>query len=256
MNNIGKRLGCVVVASVLSASHMARAAVLDDFSDLNDTANPAWTHLSGYVGSTGQTWDASGGVYRLTAPNNGAQTFGFVGSYAGGEFSDVTVSADIVSFIDDPVGQGGTFGVAARLNGANGFGELTGYGYAYEPYAASGVGEMVLYRINTGVSVTDLGAQAVVLDPAQDYRIVLEIIGDQLHGQVFDSEGNVVAERFANDANYTSGHSGLFAYSQNPIAPTDVSWDNFDVVPEPGAGMMVGLGAAATILRRRSRRGR
>ena len=220
---------------------------------MNDTANPVWTHLSGYVGSTGQAWDASGGVYRFTAPNNGAQALGFIGSHAGGTSSDVSVSADIVSFLDDPVAQGAVFGVAARLNGANGLGELTGYGYAYEPYAASGVGEMVLYKINPGVDVTDLGAQAVILDPARDYRLVLEVVGDQLHGQVIDVEsGEMVAERTATDATYTSGYSGLFAYSQDPVPPVDVSFDNFaaDVIPEPGAGLLVGLGAAAALLRR------
>ena len=247
---------CVLAALVLSASYTAHGAVLDDFSDLNDTANPAWTHLSGYVGSTGQAWDASGGVYRFTAPNNGAQTLGFIGSHTGGTFSDVTVSADVVGFTDDPVAQGAVFGVAARLNGANGPGELTGYGYAYEPHAASGVGEMVLYRINPGVDVDDLGAQPVILDPAKDYRLVLEITGDQLHGQVIDLEsGETVAERVATDATYASGYSGLFAYSQNPLPPVDVSWDNFDVVvvPEPGAGLLFGLAAAATLLRRRAR---
>lgn len=244
-----------IVLSVVALSAnvpAARAAVLDDFSDLNDTANPAWTHLSGYVNSTDQTWDASAGRYRMTAPNNGINLLGFVGSHTGESFGDVTVSADIVSFVDTPESQGGTFGVAARLNGANGPGELTGYGYAYEPYAAQGDGEMVLYRIEPDISVRDLGAQRVTLDPERDYRIVLEILGDQLHGQVFDVEsGEMVAERFATDATYAEGYSGLFAYSQVPIPDVDVAWDNFSSVPEPGAGVLVSLGASVALLRRR-----
>jgi hypothetical protein len=254
-----KFIAMVVACGLAAGVSQASAAVLEDnFSDNNDTASPAWTHLSGYVGSSGQAWDASGGVYRFTAPNNGAESLGFIGSYTGAAFADGTVAADIVSFQDDPVAQGGVFGVGARFNGANGPGQLTGYGYAYEPFAASGVGEMVLYKINSGIDVDDLGAQPIILDPAKDYRLVLEVVGDQLHGQVIDLEtGEVVAERTATDATYASGYSGLFAYSQDPIPPVDVSWDNFaaDIVPEPGAGLVLGLGAAALLRRRRQEAG-
>src|SRR5687767_2524567 len=156
----------VAVFTLISCTNRGEA-VVDDFSDLNDTANPTWTHLDGLVASTGQTWDASTGQYRMTAPNNGFNNLGFVGSYAGPTFTDVVVTADIVSFIDDPQAQGAPFGVAARLDGNNAFDALTGYGYAYEPHAAGGQGEVVLYRIN-GASLTDLGAQQVTLDPSKD----------------------------------------------------------------------------------------
>jgi hypothetical protein len=238
---------------VIGGSPEARAAsVYDDFSDLNDTANPAWTHLTGYVGSAGQTWDASTGQYRMTAPNDGVNFLGFVGSHTGPSFTDVIVSANVVSFIDDPELNGGVFGVGARFNGMDGLGELTGYGYVYEPFAARGFGEMVLYRIDPGISVRDLGSQPVALDPEKDYTFVLEIQGDQLHGMVFEIGGEMVGERFATDATYTEGTSGFFAYSQEPIVPTDVTWDNFSAVPEPGTGLLLSLAGGATLLRRRS----
>jgi hypothetical protein len=113
---------------------------------------------------------------------------------------------------------------------------------------------MVLYRINAGVSVTDIGSQQVTLDPAKDYRIVLDIVGSDLHGQVFEIGGGMVAERRATDTMYESGFSGLFAYSQNPIPPTDVTWDNFSSIPEPAASLMIWVTAAAGLLRRRSLR--
>ena len=69
MKNILMTGICIVSAMVIAAPPHVHAAVFDDFSDLNDTADPAWTHVSGYVNSTGQTWDASTGQYRLTAPN-------------------------------------------------------------------------------------------------------------------------------------------------------------------------------------------
>jgi hypothetical protein len=242
---------CALVALIVSRSPHARAQVSDNFSDLNDTANPAWTRLDGLVASTGQTWDASTGQYRMTAPNNGFSNLGFVGSYVPQSFTDGTVSADIVSFIDDAVAQGAPFGVAARLDGNNAFNTLKGYAYAYEPHAAGGLGEVVLYRIN-GASLADLGAQQVTLDPNKDYRFVLDVQGDQLHGQVFEIGGGMVAERFATDSTYPSGFPGLFAYSQNPLPPVDVTWDNFSaVVPEPGTALLAVAGGCVLLRRRR-----
>ncbi len=231
----------------------ARAQVSDDFSDLNDTANPTWTHLNGYVNSTGQAWDASTGQYRFTAPNNGANALGFIGSHAGPSFTNVTVSSDIVSFTGPPAGA--VFGVAARLNGLNGVAQLAGYAYAYEPFAASGQGEMVLYRINPGVSITDIGSQQVTLDPNKDYKFILDIQGTQLHGQVFEIGGGMVAEKFGVDATYASGFSGLIAYSQVPVPPVDVTFDNFRAqVPEPATCALLATGAALFAFRRRSAR--
>jgi hypothetical protein len=70
-----------VFVTVVAWPSAADAVSADDFSDLNDTANPTWTHLDGLVASTGQTWDASTGQYRMTAQNNGFSSLGFVGSY-------------------------------------------------------------------------------------------------------------------------------------------------------------------------------
>src|SRR5688572_21504711 len=234
----------LVAAVFLAAGPNAANAVFDDFSDMNDTVNPTWTHLDGLVASTGQTWDASTGQYRMTAQNNGFSNLGFVGAYTGPSFTDVQVAADIVSFRDDPQAQGAPFGVGARLDGNNAFNLLKGYAYAYEPHAAGGAGEVVLYRIN-GASLVDLGAQQVTLDPNKDYRFVLNVTGSQLHGQVFEIGGGMVAERFATDATHASGFSGLFAYSQNPLPPVDVTWDNFSAqVPEPATCLLVAFGAA------------
>jgi hypothetical protein len=254
MRNILSIFIPAVAVALLLANPNTVVAVVDNFSDLNDTANPAWTHLNGLAASTGQTWDASTGQYRMTAQNNGFSNIGFVGSYIPESFTNVVVKADIVSFIDDAVAQGAPFGVAARLDGNNAFNTLKGYGYAYEPHAASGAGEVVLYRI-TGASLTDLGAQQVTLDPSKDYQFVLSIQGTQLHGQVFEIGGGMVAERFATDATYASGFSGLFGYSQNPIPPVDITWDNFSSVPEPATGLVAALCAGLLLLRRRVRGG-
>jgi len=244
--------------------------VTDNFSDLNDTANPTWTHLNNEVGSTGQTWDASTGQYHLIGPANGTipglEGLGFVGSYAGPSFTDVRITVDLVDFPNagTPLAY---FSVAARLNGDNsvpmagsGIGlPLRGYTYQYESDAASGFGEMVL-NLLYGDGLKDIRSQKgtfgiPLLDTTKDYRIVFEVIGNALHGQVFelDGSGNIVApvaeqwrdvvvEPIGNidhdgdnntpqipfdPASISSGFSGLFGLGYVLGADADVTWDNF-----------------------------
>jgi hypothetical protein len=244
----------LALVAALVAGHVgvARAQVTDDFTDLNDTANPARTHPTGLVGSSGQTWSAATGQYNLMAPNNGVALgangqLGFVGSYTGGSMSAVVVSAD---FVQPPTGV--AYGVAARLNGNNALNMLNGYAYAYEPLAAGGLGEMVLYRI-TGASLTDLGSQQVTLDFAtKDYKFVLEANGDQLRGRVFDG-AVAIADRSAVDATYASGFSGVFGYSAAAAqVPTNFTIDNFrSNIPEPAAGLLISMGASVLFAARR-----
>lgn len=249
-----------VVATFLvlgSASLQAQILFSDDFSSGNDSS---WTRLSGYVGSTGQSWFVGGGTnppnaYRMIAPNNGVSGYGFVGSYAGPSIADGRVEVDFVNFAGP--GANPVFAVAGRLNGNNTLGGLTGYGLAYEPFAAGLAGEVVLYRINPGVSLTDIGSQQVSLDPAKDYRFVLELSGPTIHGQVFEIGGGLVAERFATDATYASGFSGVLGYGQTPVTPpTDFTVDNFQVVPEPSVSLLVGLGLVGLVAIHRWRRKR
>jgi hypothetical protein len=231
--------------------------VTDDFSDLNDTANPIWTHLDGAVQSTGQTWDASTGQYHLIAPSNGQSPFsgyGFVGSYTGPTFTDVRVTTDFVDFTPTDF-QGSVMGITARNDGDNrSIGNAAdpnqgfhGYGYNYEANANNGNGEMVLTLIWPG-GVKDIGSQKVTLDNSLDYRFVLEVIGARVHGQVFQIDtGTLVAEDFRDvalepvmiDADFnantpdvphvpfTSGYSGIYGYGHVFYRDADLTIDNF-----------------------------
>jgi PEP-CTERM motif len=258
MKNILITASCAVAALLMFTSSRAGAQQLfDDFSDLNDTANPVWTHLSGDVGSTGQTWDASTGQYHLTAPGNAnfpspplnaLNGYGFVGSYTGSSNTNYTVRAD---FVDFPKG---VFGVGARLNGNNNINALTGYGYAYEPFAAGGLGEMVLYQI-TGANLQDIGSQQVTLNPSRDYTFILEVAGTTIHGQVWDiASATLVGEKSVNNAAFASGFGGVFGYTHVSLYDkADFTLDNFAIVPEPATGVLLMLGAGAVGLIRHRR---
>src|SRR5262245_12497214 len=186
----------VIIATIsfvlISATGALAVVVTDDFSDLDDTANPAWTHLNNEAASTDQTWDASTGQYHLVAPGNSTypniEGYGFVGSYTDPIFQDVRVTADIVDFPN--VGpQGSFFAITGRLNGDNSLPSpetglpLRGYSYQYEASANSGKGEMVLNLVYGG-ALKDLGSQkgpgvppgdlTPLLDNTKDYRFIFE----------------------------------------------------------------------------------
>ncbi|MBP8260686.1 MAG: PEP-CTERM sorting domain-containing protein [Verrucomicrobia bacterium] len=255
--SLNRWMALAAAASFVVGGAPGLRAQTDDFSDGNDTENPAWARNSAYVGSSGQTWAVENGAYRLQAPNNSPfyAGFGYVGSLVGSPYTDVSVSADFVNFLAP---MGGAFGVGARLTSNNTLGSLSGYGYAYEPFADSLKGEMVLYRIDGLGGLHDIGSYKITLDPAKDYRFVLEIAGSNLHGQVFEVGGGMVAEQFGVDATYASGVSGVFGYSQSPVPPTDFSVDNFAamVVPEPALSVLLGLGGSALWVARRFRSNR
>jgi hypothetical protein len=262
----------IAAVLILGLATGQAAVITDDFSDLNDTANPAWTHLSGFVLSTGQSWDASTGQYHLTAPNNGfvsgTSQFGFVGSYTGPVSTDVIVKTDFVQNEN-----GAAYGVGARMNGLNGAfnspNRLQGYVYGYEPQARGGLGEMVMYHFGSNPfnPFEDMGDPAgvegvdwirkVTLDVAnKDYTFTLSAIGNIITGVVNEVGGGVVAHQTHIDTTFTSGYSGVVAVGTSTPAvafPSDITIDNFLTadVPEPATILLVAFGAGAMLLCRR-----
>src|SRR3954467_13664296 len=90
----------ITAALIMGLANAQAAVITDDFSDLNDTANPTWTHLRGFVTvpsnppNTCDVWDASTGQYHLSVPSNCYQSkYGFIGSQTGPVSTDVTASA-------------------------------------------------------------------------------------------------------------------------------------------------------------------
>ena len=256
----------MIVCFLVGVPQVRATLITDDFSDLDDTANPAWTHLTGDANSNLQTYNASTGEYHITGPDNGitisGNQYGFAGSYVSTSFTDVNVMADLVQ-----PANGVAYGVAARLNGNNGFNALKGYAYAFEQKttAAIGVGEMVMYKIN-GLTLSDIGndgpaLRLVTLDLAnKDYTLSLDIVGNTLYGTVTEVGGGVIAYQQKTDVTspYASGFSGLFGIGAHsttlPIAfPLDYTVDNFKTgdVPEPAAALLAAFGAISLLLFRR-----
>jgi len=255
---VGVAMFAVTLALIITTSTHA-LVITDDFSDGTDgsagtavnptpsptnVTGPVWSRLDGLAGSFGgATWDASTGQYRLTAPNNGFAGYGIAGAFVPTSFTDVKVSADFVSFGGPGVNP--AFGVLARSNGLNGLyigsTGLNGYGWVYEPYTAGGLGEMTMFRFDQGANpFVDIGSVQVSLNPAKDYTFTLTIVGNQLHGQVFEIGGGMVAERLTTDSTYASGYSGILSLSRddgdpsNGVEPTvDFTIDNFRTEDAP-----------------------
>ena len=259
---------CSMAAFLAIVSPNLMAATIDDFSDLNDTVNPTWTHLSGAVGSFGQTWDASTGEYRLKAPTNGAvssgQQLGFVGSIAGPSSTDVNVMADLVEPTGSPsaVALGYLVGVMAHTNASNVPGGFTGYVFGYNQSGLPGTPRIEITKIKLGGSTSVVAASAAI--PALDllnknYTFSLTSSGNTWTGDLFEVGGPLVATTSGTDASspFTSGFSGLFGLSGSIVTgPVDVTFDNFKStdVPEPATSLLVALGAGLFLLKRRSSR--
>jgi hypothetical protein len=266
-------LAALFFSVVLPTAHAV--VVTDNFSDGNDTVNPTWHHLDGAVGSTGQSWTVTNGAYRLIDPTTttlgsqfpGLETYGFVGSYVDPSFTDVRLTTDVVDFV--PGGEASSwFGAAVRLNGNNaqpnlqsGI-QLHGYVYYYEGTARNGP-EMVLGILHaSGIKdISPGGSQKINLDPAKDYRLTFEAVGNVLHGQVFElgPAGQVVglvhetmrdldanppdADNYDYDPNtpeapfvpYASGFSGVFGVGSFLGSNADFTIDNFRTETVVGA---------------------
>ena len=114
---------------------------------------------------------------------------------------------------------------------------------------------MDLSRVTDEAADNIVPAFSLVLDPERDYRFVFEGHGSMLEGRVYDLEDldNPLIVATAEDATYTSGFNGLFAFDNSGGAGTaDATFDNFTtVIPEPTSAVVMLLATGLTLSRRR-----
>jgi hypothetical protein len=133
---------------------------------------------------------------------------------------------------------------------------MTGYGFVFEPYGNSGAGDIRLERLGPPSIFNSLGALNVTLTPGNRYTLTLETTGSSIVGSLWNV-GQVgtglVGSVSATDATYASGSAGVFDVTQAPMPTVDATFDNYLVmIPEPGTGLLLGLGLAGFLAGRRS----
>jgi hypothetical protein len=81
---------------------------------------------------------------------------------------------------------------------------------------------MVL-TILSGAALTDVGSFPLTLEAAKDYRVIFEVIGNVLHGQVMelDGVGNVVATVADQTRDLDANPPGLKNWDGDPNTPDD-----------------------------------
>jgi hypothetical protein len=264
-NNLTPTMAAAVLAAVLtlaiqmpanaSLAQYPNGAYYNNFSSGTDAG---WTHLSIFALSTGQTWSAATGAYRITAPPNGYNPgtgqYGFVGSAVTGlTIGNGFVQSDVVAW--NGPGPFGAFGVGSRL--AN-FGTplgLTGYAIVYEPYGNSLAGDLRLERLGPPGIFNNLGAINLSLTPGNQYTFTLETTDSTIVGSIWNVGQvgtSLVGQVTATDATYSSGGVALFAVCQAPMPTVDTTFDNYLVmIPEPGTGALLGLGLVGFLAGRR-----
>ena len=227
----------------------------NDFSSLTDAG---WTHLSIFALSSGQTWSAATGAYRLTAPANGYNPgngkYGFAGSVVSGNtITDGYVQSDVVAW--QGAGVYGPWGIASRLSSLTTPLGLTGYAIVFEPYGNGGAGDIRLERLGPPSIFNSLGSQNVTLTPGTSYTLTLETSGSTIVGSLWNVGQvgtSLVGSVTATDATYASGYDGVFVVAQAPMPTVDATFDNYVVmIPEPGTGALLALGLAGFLARRR-----
>lgn len=245
----------------LAASASFGQSVFDDFSTGNDSA---WTRFDGNQTAFGipTTFNASAGVYQISSPRvPNAGYLPIISSVRGDAVNtDGVISVDVLDW------SGPTqFGLIAR-----GQADFSYYAVYFTPVSvlAPNSSNFRIERNNWDSSIGNLvstsiagGAPFAQVDQTSEYRITLTQTGSLLHATLYNlTTSSLVTSLSVHDTSIHAitgpGVAGITMYSNDntstaSLAPYSVTFDNFRVVPSPGAAALLGMGAIVVGRRRR-----
>jgi hypothetical protein len=222
----------------------------DDESGFDAPPPVSWERFAPLAPYFPPSFDYSGGMCRIICPAPPVLDYGGTrgGLFAPTPMLDCAASVDITAWdpSDDRNADGIHMFVFTRVQGALGFGSLTGYaaviidmGANSGPEPGTRNGRLQIMRI-----ANEVPAQIFVpyedfpLDETHDYRLLLSSRGDRHVARVFDLANPVdpLAEIIVHDSTIAlPGRTGIVIYNDK-LAPVDVTFDNFlswDGTPPP-----------------------
>jgi hypothetical protein len=254
------RSAAVVAVLLLAAAGTSSARaqnVFDDFSSGNDNA---WLRVDApaIVFGTPSSYTVTGGGYRIGTPANalGRSAYSF---RLDGIAVDSQISVDILNWNPD-VGTAAAISARAFQNAA---GNLQYYTLAFlsESITYPGRSNLGLYRFNGDGTSTLLTGNApfTKVTAGQSLRMVMTLTGRNITGEIFDiaTGTSLSSQNFKDNSSRAilgPGAPGLEVATFTPSGneATYATFDNFRVVPGPGAASLIGVGGLLVARRRRS----
>jgi hypothetical protein len=216
-------------AIVLTVTVGARADMLDDFNDGNDDG---WTRFA--LAAPGAMWDASTGVYGLSAPE--VPPGGTIGSLL-----DITADPFFSNGFWSAIVARETDNSRSDLAMRGDFENLNAYMFGWAP--AFG---LVIGRVDGGITTVLANEPGFVQDVGVEYILEAGAIGSDLELRMWlvGDERPDLPQVTATDSTYVSGMNGLLAVSR-PDLPGDVSstFDDVSFEADPCPADLDGSGA-------------
>lgn len=258
-------IAAVLVSAALTGSPAQAQNVFDDFSSGNDAA---WTRVDapGLFLGIPSTYSVENGGYRLRGPvyPNVGLNLPTASLRVDGAAADSQISVDLVHW---DAGLTQTASIAARLQQVTPS-AFQFYALTFFPVSNAGPGlsNLRIDRWNADGSVDNVTSNLLFpqVNPDHDFRLVFTVEGSSLRGDLF----NLTLDPLNAFQTITAIDSGSLAVSgvglpgifttPNPadvgapaFGPADVTFDNFRVVPTPGAaGVLTLVGLLAGRRRR------
>jgi hypothetical protein len=246
----------VMLLAVLGTSAHAQN-FFDDFNANDDSAYQRFQPLSAF--GAGGTFTFSNGGYRIQGPASPAPVQLGVQRLAaapvGVAVTDFSMSVDIIDWNTSNLTGIGLFARTRQL----GLGTTDGY-YVHLNIGGGSSAQLIIDRIDNEVtSLITLGG-VLNLSQSEDYRLTFTGVGDQFSASLFSLNDltTPLSTLSGVDATYSSGGVGFGTtallnlntgqFINNPL---DATFDNFRVVPTPGAAAILGLGGLLVARRRR-----